>query len=261
MCGRGMPRPRPYTRGVGIEWVGHSTVVVELDGVRLVTDPVLRKRVAHLRRAVPVGTRALDGFDAVLISHAHYDHLDLHSLQRLGKDVPILVPRGLGALLRRRRFGNVIEMEAGESMRLGPVEVRAVHAEHNATCGPLRAAAASLGYVVSGRKTVYFAGDTDLFGGMADLAPMDVALLPIWGWSPLLGPGHLNPRRAAEATILLQPGLVVPIHWGTYFPFPLGLRRTPPFLERPADEFVLAARELAPDVEVRVLKPGETLDL
>jgi L-ascorbate metabolism protein UlaG (beta-lactamase superfamily) len=68
-----------------IEYVGHATVAVDLDGVRLLTDPLLRNRVAHLRRATPVDARALRGVDAVLISHAHYDHLDLPSLEKLGK--------------------------------------------------------------------------------------------------------------------------------------------------------------------------------
>jgi L-ascorbate metabolism protein UlaG (beta-lactamase superfamily) len=246
---------------VGIEWVGHSTVAVDLDGVRLLTDPLLRKRIAHLRRAVPVDPDAFIGIDAVLISHAHYDHLDLPSLEQLGKKVQIVVPRGLGQLLRRRRFENVREIEAGETMMLGSVEVRAVHAEHESSRGPFGGQAASIGYVVDGHKSVYFAGDTDLFGGMAELGPVDVALLPIWGWSPVLGSGHMGPRTAAEAILLLRPNLVVPIHWGTYFPLPLGLRRTPPFLERPAADFLLAARELAPDVEIKVLKPGEKIAL
>ncbi len=74
-----------------IEYVGHATVVVDLDEVRLVTDPLLRNRVAHLQRAVPVDSRAMRGVDAVLISHAHYDHLDLPSLEKLGKKLPVVV--------------------------------------------------------------------------------------------------------------------------------------------------------------------------
>ena len=155
----------------------------------------------------------------------------------------------------------MLEIEAGDTLQMGPVEVRAVHAEHEASRGPFGAAAASVGYVLAGEKTVYFAGDTDLFTEMAELGPIDLALIPIWGWSPSLGVGHLNPRSAAEAIALLRPGLVVPIHWGTYYPLPLGLRRVPPFLERAAAEFVLAAKELVPDIEIRVLQPGESLDL
>lgn len=244
-----------------IEYVGHATVVVDLDGVRLLTDPLLRNRVAHLRRAAPVDAKALRGIDAVLISHAHYDHLDLPSLEKLGKKLPVIVPRGLGGLLRKRRFETVIEVEQQESIHIGAVEVRAVPAEHDGGRGPFGASAEALGYVVTGSRSVYFAGDTDLFDGMGDLGPVDVGLVPIWGWGPGLGAGHLDPARAAEAVALLRPGLVVPIHWGTYFPIHLGLRGAPDFVDLPPAEFVAAVEKIAPDVSVRVLRPGQSLDL
>ena len=88
--------------GASIRYVGHATVVVDLGGVRLLTDPLLRNRVAHLRRAVKVDPDALRGLDAVLISHLHYDHLDLPSLEKLGRDMPVVAPRGAGALIRRK---------------------------------------------------------------------------------------------------------------------------------------------------------------
>jgi L-ascorbate metabolism protein UlaG (beta-lactamase superfamily) len=108
---------------------------------------------------------------------------------------------------------------------------------------------------------VYFAGDTDLFDGMGDLGPVDVGLVPIWGWGPGLGAGHLDPARAAEAVALLRPGLVVPIHWGTYFPIHLGLRGAPDFVDSPPAEFVAAVEKIAPDVLVRVLRPGQSFHL
>jgi len=246
---------------VRIEYVGHATVLVDLDDVRLVTDPLLRNRVAHLRRAVPVDTKGLRGVDAVLISHAHHDHLDLPSLEKLGKKLPLVVPRGLGGLLRKRRFETVVEVELGESIRIGALEVRAVSAEHEGSRVPFGVPAAALGYVIVGSQSVYFAGDTDLFDAMAELAPLDVALVPVWGWGPRLGSGHLDPRRAAEAVALLRPRLVVPIHWGTYLPLHLGLRGAPSYLEDPPAEFVAAVQETAPDVEVRILAPGESLEL
>jgi L-ascorbate metabolism protein UlaG (beta-lactamase superfamily) len=243
-----------------IEYVGHSTVLVDLDGVRLVTDPLLRNRIAHLRRTVPVDATALRGVDAILISHAHYDHLDLPSLEKVGKKMPVVLPRGLGGLLRRRRFESVVEVEVDEILRIGALEVRVVPAEHPTGRLPRRTAG-SVGYLVTGSRSVYFAGDTDLFDGMAALGSLDVALLPVWGWGPLVGRGHLDPARAAHALTLLRPRLVVPIHWGTYFPIQRGLRGVPSFLEPPPMQFVAAARQRAPEVDVRILRPGESLEL
>ena len=244
-----------------IEYVGHATVAIDLDGVRLVTDPVLRNRVAHLRRAVPVDAKALRGVDAVLISHAHYDHLDVPSLEKLGKKIPLVVPRGLGGLLRKRKFESVLEVGIGEGVRIGELSVSAVQAEHEGGRGPFGASAESLGYVVTGSRSVYFAGDTDLYDGMAEIGPVDVALVPIWGWGPSVGTGHLDPERAAKAVALVRPRVVVPIHWGTYFPIHLGLAGAPDFLELPAVEFTRTVAVAAPDAELRVLRPGESFEL
>jgi L-ascorbate metabolism protein UlaG (beta-lactamase superfamily) len=244
-----------------ITWLGHSTVLVELDGTRLLTDPVLRDRVAHLRRTKPADTRMLYALDGVLVSHLHYDHLDYPSLKRLGRSVPIVVPRGAGTLLRRRRFEQVLEVETGEDVRLGDLVVRATHADHEGGRGFLGTEVAALGYLIRGSHQIYFAGDTDLFEGMATLAPrLDLVLLPIWGWGPSLGPGHLDPHRAAEALRLLQPLLAVPIHWGTYAPLGFGRLQTA-MLTDPVTEFRRYAAELAPEVEVRVLDLGGTLHL
>jgi L-ascorbate metabolism protein UlaG (beta-lactamase superfamily) len=244
-----------------IEYVGHATVFVDLDGVRLLTDPLLRNRVAHLRRASGVSARAQRGVDAVLISHGHYDHLDLPSLEKLGKKLPIVVPRGLGGLLRKKRFESVLEIEAGENLAIGDVEIRAVRAEHDRSRGPFGASADPVGYIVSGSTSIYFAGDTDLFDEMADLGPVDIALIPIWGWGPGLGGGHLDPGRAAQAVARIGPKVVIPIHWGTYFPIHLGLGGRPGFVDLPPVEFAAALKEHAPEVELRVLRVGEATEV
>jgi L-ascorbate metabolism protein UlaG (beta-lactamase superfamily) len=118
-----------------------------------------------------------------------------------------------------------------------------------------------VGYVIDGPSRVYWAGDTSLFEGMRDLATeLDLALLPIWGWGPRLGSGHLDPEDAARALEMLRPRLAVPVHWGTLAP--LGAKRVWPWLfERPAREFEEQARRLAPEVAVHVLEPGQTLRL
>ena len=236
-----------------ITWVGHSTVLIDMDGVRVLTDPILRERLTHLRRVAPVNVARLRSIDLVLVSHVHYDHLDLPSLDRVGRSVPVVVPRGAGPMLRRRRFDRVIEMDAGEELAIGAVTVTATHAEHTADRGPRGTKAASLGFVVSGSVRVYFAGDTDLFEGMSSLGSLDAALVPIWGWGPAPGESHLDPRRAAEALALLRPAVAIPIHWGTYRPtHHLG----PRWLTEPPEQFRRAAAALAPEVEVRVLELG-----
>jgi L-ascorbate metabolism protein UlaG (beta-lactamase superfamily) len=244
-----------------IEYVGHATVVVDLDGVRLLTDPLLRNRVAHLRRVVPVNAKALRGVDAVLISHAHYDHLDLPSLERLGRKLPLVVPRGLGGLLRKRKFESVLEVEPGERFAIGALQIRAVEADHDRSRGPFGASADPVGYVVTGSRSVYFAGDTDLFDGMSEIGPVDVGLIPIWGWGPGLGSGHLDPAGAAAAAARIRPERVIPIHWGTYFPIHLGLRRVPGFVDLPSAAFVVEMQKTAPGVQVTVLRPGESTEL
>ena len=100
-----------------VTYIGHATCLVDLDGVRLITDPVLRPRVLHLRRVAPVPADALRGLDAVLLSHAHWDHLDLPSLERLGKELPIVCPTGVTGLLRRKRFAHVTALAEGEDVR------------------------------------------------------------------------------------------------------------------------------------------------
>ena len=153
------------------------------------------------------------------------------------------------------------EIVEDEEISFGAVTVRATHAEHEGRRRPGRITAAPLGFAISGSRRIYFAGDTDLFPAMEGLVPdLDLALIPIWGWGPTLGGGgHLDPRRAAEAVRLLRPRIAVPIHWGTYRPLHHGADAA--FLADPADAFAHEAAAAAPEVEVRVLRPGEHLAL
>jgi L-ascorbate metabolism protein UlaG (beta-lactamase superfamily) len=238
-----------------LTWVGHSTVLIEANGTRLLTDPLLRRRVAHLRRVAGSAAALDDELDAVLVSHVHYDHLDLPSLASL-RAKRFVVPRGAGRILRRRGLGPVVELAEHDELDLGGLTVRATHAAHAAR-RILGAVVPSLGYLVSGSSRVYFPGDTELFDGMRRLAPLDVALLPVAGWGPRTGRGHLDPERAAEALRLLQPRVAIPIHWGTYLR--VLMNRDGELLREPAERFRRRAAELAPEVTVRILEPGEQL--
>jgi L-ascorbate metabolism protein UlaG (beta-lactamase superfamily) len=222
----------------------------------------LRPRVAHIRRRERVDPAHYTDIDAVLVSHLHFDHLDLPSLERLGHGMRLIVPRGGGALLRQRGFRRVAEVEPGEEVQIGALTVCPTYAEHNGTRLPFFGVSAlTLGYTITGSCRIYFAGDTDLFDGMAEIGRgLDVALVPVWGWGPSAGHGHLDPRRAAEALRLLRPLLAVPIHWGTYAPLGFGRLQTA-LLADPATAFRRHAAELAPEVEVHVLGLGGTLRL
>jgi L-ascorbate metabolism protein UlaG (beta-lactamase superfamily) len=243
-----------------VSYVGHGTVRLELDGLAFLTDPLLRRRVGHLRRAVPLDPRVTEGLGAILVSHGHHDHLDVPSLERLDRSVPVVVPRGLGRLLAKH-FESVLEVEEGDELSFGPVRLRVTPAEHDSRRHLGRLRASAVGYALLGSRNVYFAGDTGPFGRMEGLVPnLDVALLPIWGWGAKLGRGiHLDPVSAANTLRLLQPRIAVPIHWGTYLPLHRGLRRAPDFLSEPAQAFVREAAAVAPEVDVRLLKPGERL--
>jgi L-ascorbate metabolism protein UlaG (beta-lactamase superfamily) len=241
-----------------VTWLGHATVLLELGRTRLLTDPVLRSRVVHLRRhgAPPEPPERVD---AVLLSHLHYDHTDLPSLRLLGRDIRVLAPRGSGAWLRRVGFPNAEELAAGERADVGGVEVTAVPARHDDRRRPGGGPRADpIGFVVAGSRRIYFAGDTDLFDGMARLAPLDAALLPIAGWGPKLGSGHLDAERAAQAAATIRPRLVVPIHWGTLRPRWVRARA---WFSDPPYDFQAAVARLAPEIEAHVIGPGESLGL
>ena len=236
-----------------LTWLGHSCATVELDGVLAITDPALRERIVHLRRKGPVDGALLAGVDVILVSHVHYDHLDLPSLDRLDPGAQVLVPAGAGGLLRRRGFRFVREVVAGDEVDLGAVAVRVTHAEHASARRVGTAKTQAVGYVIAGTQTVYFAGDTDLFDEMSGLGDVDVALLPVAGWGPRLPAGHLDPVRAAQALALIRPRIAIPIHWGTYAPW-----RRPRGLDTPARAFAQIAATVAPAVDVRVLRPGQS---
>ncbi|WP_175407500.1 MBL fold metallo-hydrolase [Streptomyces sp. TRM64462] len=249
-----------------VTWWGHATCTVEDSGVRVLTDPLFVRRLAHLRRRrgalpPPEAARA----DVVLISHLHCDHLHLPSLSRLAPGTLLVVPRGAPrAVPGLRRLGQgpaglrIAELAAGDEVKAGPVVVRAVPAAHDGRrlpVGPRLSPA--LGYVVQGAARTYFAGDTGLFDGMAAaVGEIDVALLPVGGWGPFLGHGHLNAARAAQAVAALAPRAAVPVHYGTYWPIGMDAVRPHEF-HAPGGEFARLAARTAPGVVVHQLGHGE----
>jgi L-ascorbate metabolism protein UlaG (beta-lactamase superfamily) len=242
----------------GITFLGHSTVLIEVGGLRILTDPVLFDRVSLLRRVVsPLDPGLHAAIDLVLVSHLHLDHFDVPSLRMLGPDVELVVPSGAGRLLQRLGFANVNELAPGRELERGDVTITATPARHGGYRPPFGPRAAAVGYLVeTDGERFYFAGDTDLFPGMADLAPIDIAFLPIWGWGPWLRSGHLNPETAADAVGLLRADFAVPIHWGTLWPFGFG-RVRPGRLADPPLEFARRVAATHSVTTVLVTPPGE----
>jgi L-ascorbate metabolism protein UlaG (beta-lactamase superfamily) len=192
------------------------------------------------------------------VSHAHPDHFDPRSLNHLQGDPLVLVPHGLGPAAQRsgRR---VRALAVGESCAIRDWTVTAVTARH--LRWPLRARADAVGYVLEGLSTIYFAGDTGPYPGMAELAGRaDLALLPVGRWGPHRSPGHLDPRSAAHVAALIGARVTVPIHWGTLYPRGLHRAWRGP-LDRPASEFAAALATEAPECEARILEPGATADV
>jgi L-ascorbate metabolism protein UlaG (beta-lactamase superfamily) len=239
-----------------------------LGGRVVLTDPVLTGRLGALTRLAPACTAAdYADVDLVLLSHLHGDHVHLPSLRLLGPRVRVVVPRGAGDWLRAKGIRRVEELAPGEELADGDLRVTGVPAAHSGhrwgprfTHGPQ---AAAMGHVLeAGGVRVYAAGDTDLYPRMAALAGVDVALLPVWGWGPTLGPGHMDPVRAAEAVGLLRPRVAVPVHWGTLAV--LGLSRSAHMrrlLVDPPHEFAAAVAASGSTTRVAVTQPGSDVAL
>ena len=196
------------------------------------------------------------------MSHAHYDHLDVPTLRRLRSGYTVVVPRGVGRYVRAVGAGTVVELAAGERTTCNGVEIAAVYADHDGRRPQARSG--------GGRRRLpdplrqhdrlprrghrAVRGDGDLAAESVDLA-----LMPVWGWGPRLGPGHLDPEQAAEATGLIEPRWAIPVHWGALWskvvPRDHHRRTEPPI------EYVEAVRRTAPQTQVALLGVGETWTL
>jgi len=251
-----------------VTWIGHATVLVQLDHVTVLTDPIWSERASPVpwlgpRRlvAAPLELEALPPLDAVMISHNHYDHLDVPTLQRLAAHgTRFLVPLGNGDLLRDAGIGPVEELDWWEAVDLRGVTITCVPARHWSQRG-LGDANRALwaGWTVTGpTRRFYFAGDTGYQRAFAEIAarlgPFDLAALPIGAYEPaaMMRSVHLNPDEAVRAALDLQAERVLGIHWGTF-----DLSDEP--LQEPPRRFHAAGSRhgLAPD-RVWTLAPGET---
>jgi L-ascorbate metabolism protein UlaG (beta-lactamase superfamily) len=249
-----------------VTWWGHSTVWLADSGTTLLTDPVLTGRVAHLRRMAGPAPLLPGPPDAVLLSHLHADHCHVASLRLVPGSPLLIVPRGAAGFVAKAMGAGAarrcVELAPGEETAVGGVKVRAVPAAHDGDRGPWsRERAVAVGFVVEGAAKTWYAGDTGLFDEMTDLAPLDLALIPVGGWGPTLAAhGHLDPADAAEALRRVKAAWAVPVHYGTLWPIGMG-RVRPHMFHDPGRRFAEEAARTAADTRVRVLGQGETLTI
>ncbi len=224
---------KPAT-GLRATWLGHSTVLIEIDGLRVLTDPVWGPRASPSRLAgpkrfqpVPVALRAMPPIDLVLVSHDHYDHLDYPTIRELARlEVPFVTSLGVGAHLEA--FGvpaqRITELDWWESHTLpgADLTITAAPSQHFSGRG-LKDRNATLWsslVVRSPRHAVFFSGDTGLTTEYAAirerLGPFDLVMLEIGAFHPSWGDIHLGPANALEALTLLGGGAFLPVHWGTF---------------------------------------------
>jgi L-ascorbate metabolism protein UlaG (beta-lactamase superfamily) len=246
---------------VELTWLGHSSVVLDVAGVRLLTDPLLRRHNLPLRRRGPApDPRAWERADAVLLSHLHHDHAELSSL-RLLPGVPVLTAPANATWLRRRGIAAATGIgDAWHPVAGSGVAVRLVRADHGSRPMPHRPNDANGHLVRAPGLRVWVAGDTELHDELADLprlagGPVDVALVPVSGWGPRLSGGHLNPERAARACAMTGARWAVPVHWGTLHA-PVGRLLPLGWMDAPGRDFGLAVRRHAPGCTPVVLRPG-----
>jgi len=212
-------------------WIGHSSFLIQLGGLHIVTDPVWANRMGFGRRLAPPGLLPSDlpDIDVALISHSHYDHLHLRSLRRLPGSPEILVPEGLRSYLERKGFRRVRELGWWQSVRIGAVEFAFVPAQHwtRRTLWDMNRSHWG-GWVMTpaGRDgaaslTIYFAGDSGYFPGFRQIGEkfrVDCALMPIGAYEPewFMGPQHVTPEEAVQAFLDVGAWWFVPMHYGAF---------------------------------------------
>lgn len=255
--------PPPPGEPARITWLGHSTFLVQLDGVSLLTDPALLPEIfGGIDRNVPPGVAIEDlpPIDAVLVSHAHYDHLDLPTVQKVG--APAIAGLGLERWFRDRGLP-ATELGWWSSTRVGPLTITFVPAQHWSRRGLFDTNRTLWGgFVIEGsRATVYHAGDTAYFAGFREIGArfqgIDAALLPIGAYEPawFMEPMHLNPEQALRAFEDLGARTFVGMHWGTFKLADEALDEPPVRVEAERARLGIARDR------VRVLAIGETLEV
>ena len=190
------------------------------------TDPLLCRRVWHLHRTTPAPPPAASRADVVLVSHLHRDHLHLPSLRRFGRDVPVVVPRGAGRLVKRLDRHRLVEVTPGDEVVLNGVTVQVLRAHHDGRRSVFeKRGAPALGFRIEHEgSSVWYPGDTGVGLDVDGLETSDLATVPIGGWGPSPGDDHLDPEEAASLVARVGARWALAVHYGTFWP--LTQRRT-----------------------------------
>ena len=261
------PAVDPASAPAAASWYGHSSTLIEVDGYRVLADPVWSNRCSpsrtvgpHRMHDVPVLIEALPAVDAVVISHDHYDHLDMDTIVALThtQRAPFVVPLGIGAHLRKWGIpeGRVVELDWHESHRIGDLTLVCTPARHFSGRLFARDSTMWASWVVAGpTHRAFFGGDTGYTKSFAEIGaeygPFDFTLLPIGAYHPAFADIHMNPEEAVRAHLDLADvdnSMMVPIHWATF-------RLAPHPWAEPAERLLTAAD--AERVRLAVPIPGQ----
>ena len=242
-------------------WWGHSTSTWQDGGTTVLFDPVLTARLGHLRRVRgPVPPRRAALADLILISHLHADHTHLPSLRLIPASAVLIAPAGSRRLLRpiAARGVELREVMPGDLVEFGGLQIRVLAADHDGRRhpgSPHRGPA--LGYLVEGSRRCWYPGDTG--PSLEEVTNVDIALMPVGGWGPTLGDGHLDAEQAAYAVRRTHTADAVPVHWGIWWP--IGLRQRPELIDLPAEAFAEHVSRVAPTTRVHLLRHGQSVSL
>ncbi|MCI4674646.1 MBL fold metallo-hydrolase [Candidatus Mycolicibacterium alkanivorans] len=249
---------------LAVSWLGHSTALLEIDGYRVLTDPIWSERCSPSRTAgpqrlhpVPAPLESLTALDAVVVSHDHYDHLDMDTVLALARTqrAPFLVPLGVGAHLRQWGIpeDRIVELDWNEEHRIGELTLVCTPARHFSGRFLSRNTTLWSSWAIVGpRHRAYFGGDTGYTRSFAEIGadhgPFDLTLLPIGAYHTAWPDIHMNPEEAVQAhRDVTDAGLLVPIHWCTF-------RLAPHPWAEPVERLLAAADGAG--VNVAVPKPG-----
>lgn len=241
-----------------ITFVGHATHLIEMDGDFLLTDPLLSKKVLLFPRHQDLGIRPenLPPLKAILVTNAHYDHLDIFSYKYFPLNVPIVVPLGLGKFVAKFLRNPVVELPLWGEHKIGDLTIHSVPVKHRGFRLSGLTWKAATGYVIEKNQgKVFFPGDTaygEHFKQISGLHTLDAALLPIGSYEPrwLMKRRHMNPAEALQALDDLKAETMIPYHAGAF-------RFSQENLEAPLEWLNNLLRD-KPDPRVKILEPGES---